>query len=48
MIGSANEIIDRRLATGEINVEEYERLKASLASPARGPSAVEFSNGTEP
>ncbi len=41
VIGSASEIIDRRLATGEINVEEYERLKASLAAPARGPSAAE-------
>ena len=32
--GSASEILDRRLATGEIGVQEYERLKASLAAPA--------------
>jgi uncharacterized membrane protein len=32
--GSAGEILDRRLATGEIGVQEYERLKASLAAPA--------------
>jgi uncharacterized membrane protein len=35
--GSAAEILDRRLATGEINVQEYERLKASLATPPSGP-----------
>jgi hypothetical protein len=39
--GSASEILDRRLATGEISIEEYERLKASLATPARVPSAAE-------
>jgi putative membrane protein len=32
--GSASEILNRRLATGEISVQEYERLKASLATPA--------------
>jgi uncharacterized membrane protein len=42
--GSASEILDRRLATGEIGVEEYERVKASLAarvvpSPSEPPSA---------
>jgi putative membrane protein len=31
--GSAIEILDRRLATGEISVQEYERLKASLSAP---------------
>ena len=40
-MGSASEILDRRLATGEIGIEEYERLKASLANPARGLSAAE-------
>jgi len=34
--GTASEILDRRLATGEISVQEYERLKASLAAPAGG------------
>ncbi len=38
--GSASEILDRRLATGEIGIQEYERLKASLATPAaRRPSS---------
>jgi uncharacterized membrane protein len=41
VMGSASEILDRRLATGEIGIEEYERLKASLANPARGLSAAE-------
>jgi uncharacterized membrane protein len=36
--GSANDILDRRLATGEIGVQEYERLKASLATPAVRPA----------
>jgi hypothetical protein len=41
MSGSAVEILDRRLAMGDIGVPEYERLKASLAStpgsvPANG------------
>ena len=35
--GSASEILDRRLATGEISVQEYERLKASLTTPAGPP-----------
>jgi len=35
--GSASEILDRRLATGEISVQEYERVKASLATPASRP-----------
>ncbi|HUY60127.1 MAG TPA: hypothetical protein VMV16_10510 [Solirubrobacteraceae bacterium] len=35
--GSAGEILDRRLATGEISVQEYERVKASLAAPAGPP-----------
>ncbi len=30
---SASEILDRRLASGEINVEEYQRLRTSLAQP---------------
>ena len=37
--GSASEILDRRLATGEIGVQEYERLKASLATPAGSPTS---------
>ena len=36
--GSANEILDRRLATGEIGVQEYERLKNSMATPAVSPA----------
>ena len=35
--GSASEILDRRLATGEISVQEYERLKAILAAPVGPP-----------
>ena len=31
---SAREILDRRLASGEINVEEYQQLIAALAEPA--------------
>ena len=39
--GSAAEILDRRLATGEIAIEEYERVKASLAAPpTSGPPAT--------
>jgi uncharacterized membrane protein len=34
--GSASEILDRRLAIGEIGIPEYERLKATLASAAHG------------
>ena len=41
--GSAAEILDRRLATGEISVQEYERLKASLAAPPPSPPS-----GAEP
>ena len=33
---SASEILDRRLATGEINVEEYQRLRATLGQPCGG------------
>ena len=32
--GSASEILDRRLATGEIGIQEYERIKASLTAPS--------------
>jgi uncharacterized membrane protein len=39
--GSASEILDRRLATGDISVQEYERLKASLAAPAGAPPPTE-------
>ena len=46
--GSASEILDRRLATGEISIEEYERLKASLATPARVPSAAEAPTAPQP
>ena len=35
--GSASEILDRRLAAGEISIQEYERLKASLATPIPRP-----------
>src|SRR5579863_9251569 len=41
--GSAAEILDRRLATREISVQEYERLKASLAATPPSPLA-----GAEP
>ena len=38
---SASEILDRRLASGEINPDEYQRLRATLAKSAtdepRGP-----------
>jgi uncharacterized membrane protein len=41
---SAGEILDRRLATGEINVEEHQRLRASLGQAASaqptGPSST--------
>jgi putative membrane protein len=30
---SASEILDRRLASGEINVEEYQRLRTTLEQP---------------
>jgi uncharacterized membrane protein len=40
--GSASEILDRRLAVGEVGVQEYERLKAALGAPAsRPPSPTE-------
>jgi uncharacterized membrane protein len=40
--GSAAEILDRRLATGAINIQEYERVKTSLATPpSRPPAATE-------
>lgn len=31
----ARQILDRRLATGEIDVETYERLRDTLAKPGR-------------
>ena len=31
--GSARKILDRRLATGELTVEQYEQLRATLARP---------------
>lgn len=34
---SASEILDRRLASGEINVEEYQRLRTSLEQPMSAP-----------
>jgi uncharacterized membrane protein len=46
-IGSASEILDRRLATGELSIDEYERLKASLATPARVPPAAEPPNAPQ-
>ena len=39
--GTASEILDRRLAAGEISVQEYERVKASLAAPPRDSSSSE-------
>jgi uncharacterized membrane protein len=36
--GTASEILDRRLALGEIGIPEYERLKASLAAATSGPA----------
>ena len=45
--GTASEILDRRLALGEIGIPEYERLKASLAAPARGLSATEPPTGPQ-
>jgi uncharacterized membrane protein len=38
--GTASEILDRRLAIGEIGIPEYERLKASLAAAASGPASA--------
>jgi len=37
--GSASEILDRRLAMGEIGAPEYERLKATLGAAAHGPAS---------
>jgi len=37
--GSASEILDRRLAIGEIGIPEYERLKASLGTAASRPES---------
>jgi uncharacterized membrane protein len=37
--GTASEILDRRLALGEIGIPEYERLKASLAAADSGPAS---------
>jgi uncharacterized membrane protein len=41
---SAGEILDRRLASGEINVEEHQRLRTSLGQPigaqSTGPSST--------
>jgi len=35
---SAAEILDRRLASGEINVQEHQRLRASLGQAASAPT----------
>lgn len=43
---SPREILDRRLASGELSVEEYQRLRDTLATPAQRPSAS-TSGGTE-
>jgi uncharacterized membrane protein len=37
--GSASEILDRRLAVGEIGIPEYERLKAMLGAAAAAPGS---------
>jgi putative membrane protein len=41
---SADQILDARLARGEIDTEEYRRLKEALASPAERTS-VDAGNG---
>jgi len=46
--GSAAEILDRRLATGEISVAEYERMKATLATPASPPPPSSTEQATPP
>jgi uncharacterized membrane protein len=43
---SALEILDRRLATGEIGIEEYERVKTSLATPVPAPAPTVEPPGT--
>ena len=34
---SAREVLDRRLAAGEISVDEYERLRSALSGKSSGP-----------
>ncbi len=36
---SAREILDRRLASGEIDVDQYQRLRTNLAAPAAEPTS---------
>ena len=38
--GTASEILDRRLALGEIGIPEYERLKASLGAADSAPASA--------
>jgi uncharacterized membrane protein len=46
---SAGEILDRRLASGEINVEEHQRLRASLGQPTSArPTAPSTTAPTTP
>lgn len=44
---SASEILDRRLASGELNTDEYQRLRATLAkTPSEQPLPVREAAGT--
>ncbi len=45
---SAAEILDRRLASGEINIEEHQRLRASLGHAASAQPTGPSSTGTAP
>jgi uncharacterized membrane protein len=46
--GSASEILDRRLAIGEIGIPEYERLKATLGTAAPAPAPGPGSSAEPP
>lgn len=43
--GSAKEILDRRLASGEINLEQYQRLRTALAPPNDQPRETRSTAG---
>jgi len=43
--GSAKEILDRRLASGEINPEQYQRLRTALAPPNDQPRETRSTAG---
>lgn len=38
---TARELLDRRLAAGDITVEEYERLRRAMSGPRTSPPAAE-------